>query len=58
MDDGFQPMGDDQPRAPGRVITQGRTQGAFGLRVDGRGGLVEQQDRRIRQQRPRNRQAL
>ena len=58
MGDGFQAMGDDQPRAPGRVVTQCSTQGALGLRVGGGGGFVEQHDRRTRQQRPRNRQAL
>ena len=47
VDDGGQAVGDDQGGAAAGDAVQALLQGLFGAAVQGRGGLVEDQDRRV-----------
>ena len=58
MLDGGQPVCDHQRRASLHQGGQGRLHMLFGFAVQGRGGFIQQQDRRIFQQGAGNRQAL
>src|SRR5919198_1232030 len=53
-----QPVGDRQRRAPLREAVQGLLHRALGLVVQGAGGLVEHEHRRVAQDRARDRDAL
>ncbi len=53
-----QPVRDDQGRPPANQRAQGSLHLAFGLAVEGRSRLVQQQDRCILEHRPGDRQAL
>ncbi len=53
-----QAMGDHQRGAPGHQAGQRLLDQVLALCVEGAGGFIQQQDRRIHQQRPGNRQAL
>ncbi|MNE61302.1 hypothetical protein D3C80_1565080 [compost metagenome] len=53
-----QAMGNHQRGTPGHQAGQRLLDQVFALRVERAGGLVQQQDRCIHQQRPGNRQAL
>src|SRR5438046_7817933 len=55
---GRQPVRDHQSRAPVHQRPQGRLHLPLRFAVEGRGGLVEQQDRRVLEHRPRYRDAL
>ncbi|MNE15034.1 hypothetical protein D3C80_1079320 [compost metagenome] len=58
MADALQPVGNDQPGTPGRPLMQGSAQGPLGLRIGRRGRLVQEHDRRAREQRAGDGQAL
>src|SRR5271166_2732951 len=53
-----QSVGDHQGRTPAYQRPQGRLNLPFRFAVEGRGCFVEQQDRRVLQHRPRNRDTL
>src|SRR5690606_21703184 len=53
-----QPVGDDQRRAALRELVERLLDRALGLGVEGRGRLVEDQDRRVLQEDARDRQPL
>lgn len=44
---GLRPVGDDQQRATGERSIEGGTDQCFGIRVERRGGLVEDHQRRV-----------
>ena len=56
--DGVQAMGDDDGGAVLAEMLDRLLHLLFGLRIERRGGLVEQDDRRVLDQRPRHRDAL
>ena len=58
MADGGQPVRDDQAAAAHHQAVERALDGGLGFVVHGRGGLVENQDRRVLQDRARQRQAL
>ena len=53
-----EPMGDDERGAAAEQVVQRRLQQVLGARIQGRSGLVKDQDAWIAEQRPRNGQAL
>ncbi len=56
--DGGQPMRDDQGGSPACQFRQGTLDGVLGFGIEGRGGFVQDQDRRVFEEHARNRQAL
>ena len=58
MHHGAQPVRDDERGAPAHCHVQGGLHGALALAVERAGGLVEQQQRRVLQDRPCDRDAL
>ena len=56
--DGREPVGDDERRAPFHEDAQGVVDLLFHLHVDGTGGVVEDEDGRVDEQRSSNRDAL
>ena len=55
---GGQPVGDDKRRASAGQLGKSRLDGPLGLGIQGAGRLVEDQDRRILQEDPRDGQPL
>ena len=56
--DGVEAVGDDDGGAVLAEMLDRLLHGFFGFRIERRGGLVEQDDRRVADQRPRHRDAL
>src|SRR5690348_8642689 len=56
--DGREPMRDDDRRAAAHQRIERRLHLALGFRIERRGGLIQYQDRRVLEQRPRDGKAL